>query len=81
MKTWQLQKKLGNQAALMCILMVSYFLQSSQIAVAVSSWISSIWNIVVLRTAFDKDIENWCHGFKNDGKIDSYLHDIMSGKI
>ena len=32
-------------------------------------------------TAFDKDIENRCRGFKSDGKIDSYLRDMTSGKI
>ena len=32
-------------------------------------------------TAFDKDIENRCRGLKNDGKIDSYRRDFISGKI
>ena len=32
-------------------------------------------------TAFDREIERQCQEFKNDGRIDSYLRDMTSGKI
>ena len=39
------------------------------------------FRVMLNLTAFDREIERQCQEFKNDGRIDSYLRDMTSGKI
>ena len=39
------------------------------------------FRVMLNLTAYDREIERQCQEFKNDGRIDSYLRDMTSGKI